>query len=91
MLLDYNFAVNKSMTRIFIAALSVAVGLWSVLIIRSRLLPVAIGYLGVALILGELITTLVNTPLTNPQGFTVFVIGLTTWLVMSGSWMLRKP
>lgn len=87
--LKYNTALNHAFDFIFIAAICVAVVLWSVAIVKGRELPRWIGYYG--LLLGALGLTLLLSGVTliDLHGFRLFIFGLVTWIVAIG-FLLRS-
>ncbi len=86
--LSYNYMLNQAFDRIFVLASCAAIGLWSVQIIRSRILPRVLGFYGLAV--GVAIFAAVVTGLRmNAHGFGLIVFGEGIWLVLAGAFLTR--
>ncbi len=86
----YGKYINISMTGIFIAATSISIALWSVIIIRTTQLTRWVGYFGLAIIAFGLLGVFSNFNFTNLFGFRMFILGLVSWKVVVAFTMLAK-
>lgn len=88
-IIDYGKFINIPMATIFISATSVAVGIWSVLIIQTKQISKWIGYLGLTIISFGLIGIFLKFNFTNLLGFRTFIFGLVAWKIVVGLNMLK--
>lgn len=88
--IGYGHAVNISMTYIFIAATSFAIGIWSILIIKTNQIPKWLGYFGLIILAFGSLGVILNFNFTNLFGFRLFVFGLVSWKIVVGINMLLK-
>ncbi len=87
--LKYNNALNHSFDYIFIGGVCIAVALWSVAIIKTKLFQQWVGYFGLLsciLVIGGLIAGFIFVDLT---GFRLFIAGLVVWMIIIGV-LLKK-
>lgn len=85
----YNYQVNQAFAKVFVVMSSVAIGLWSVVILRTRALPGWIGVLGcivAALVVVGLLTGAVRL---NVHGFGMIMIAQSAWLIAAGARLLK--
>ena len=82
--LRYNGASNQAYARVLVAASSVAVGLWSVEILRTRLMRRAAGILGCAVSILTLLALLSGLRL-DVHGFGAVFLAQATWLILVGA------
>ena len=88
--LEFNGSLNQAFAKILVVASSVAIGLWSVAILRTRLLGRGSGVLGCALALVTVGFLLGGHLRLDVHGFGAVVLGQTVWLVLVGL-ELRRP
>lgn len=86
----YGKYINISMATIFISATSLAVGIWSVLIIKTNQIAKWIGYFGLTIIAFGLIGVFLKFNFTDLLGFRTFTFGLVTWKIAVGINMLKS-
>lgn len=89
-ILKYGSTINMAFDYIAISSLCIAVSIWSILILEYRIFVKWIGWFGIALVLGVLLLTGMKYSLTSVTGFTVFILGLASWVVCIGVNMIRK-
>lgn len=89
-ILGYGRYINTAMSCIFIAACVFAIGLWSVIIILKAQLPKWIGYYGFVIIAVGIVGAFTRFNFLSVVGFSVFVFGLVSWLVLAGVFMSRR-
>jgi hypothetical protein len=83
-LLHYTGALNQAFARVLVGASSVAIGLWSVEILRTGLLRRGTGILGCAVAAATLLALLSGRLRLDVHGFGAVVLGQAVWLVMVG-------
>ncbi len=81
------FTINMAMDFIFIIAMLISIGIWSVLIIQSEKFPKWIGYFGILLILLAFIGAIFRFNFINLFGFRIFVFALASWIIGIGGIM----
>jgi hypothetical protein len=86
---DYGWFLGEVVDNIFVGGLLLAVGIWSVLIIRSNQIPKWLGYFGLILLAFCLVALLARFNFTNLHGIRIFVIGLVFWKVTVGFYMIK--
>ena len=80
----YNHAVNQAFAKVFVAASSVAILLWSIEMLRTRLLARAAGIVGCVVAALTLLGLLAGHLRMDVHGFGAVVLGQAIWLVMVG-------
>lgn len=91
MILDYNHSLNQAFDYLFIIGVCAAILLWSVQVLRYRLLPVWLGYAGVALNLGAFGLLYMGINLIGLFGFRLFIFSLAGWIVAAAVSLLSRP
>lgn len=89
-IMGYGRCINAAMSYIFIAACVCAIALWSVIIILKAQLPKWIGYYGFVIIAAGVVGVFTKFNFLSVVGFSVFVFGLVSWLVLAGVFMSRN-
>jgi hypothetical protein len=89
-LMNYNFLINQAFAKIYVVASFTAVALWSVRIVKSHALPVALGIYG--LLLGSVsVIALVSGALSlDAHGFGLVVFSQAVWFITAGILLLRS-
>jgi hypothetical protein len=89
-LMEYNFLINQAFAKIFVVASCSAVALWSLTIVKSRTLPIAIGIYG--LLLGPVIViAVISGGLSlDVHGFGLVIFGQAIWFIVVGVLLLRS-
>ncbi|UTA66769.1 hypothetical protein [Emticicia sp. 21SJ11W-3] len=90
MIVHYGFYINAAMAYLFIGGTTFAVGVWSVVILTASPLPKWIGYYGLLILAAGLAGLLLKFNFTSVWGFSIFVFGLISWLVLAGVLMWRR-
>src|SRR5205814_2464727 len=88
MLMDYNYMINQAFDRIFVVASCAAIALWSLMIVKTRALSMAIGIYGLLLGCATVIAVAFGLRM-DAHGFGLVIFGEGTWLVIVGSLLLR--
>ena len=86
----YGTAINHPMDYVFIISILLAMGIWSVLILRTAVFPKWAGYLGIAFLLLVLIGLVMKFNFIDLTGFRIFIFGLLSWIVSMGMLMMRR-
>jgi hypothetical protein len=89
--LHYNGAVNQAFAKIIVGASSVAIGLWSMEIVRARRMRRAAGILGCAVAVPTLLALFSGHLTLDVHGFGAVVLGQAIWLILSGAELRRTP
>jgi hypothetical protein len=87
--MHYNFALNQAFAKVLVAASSVAIGLWSMEIVRTRLMRRATGILGCVVAAITLLSLLSGHLTLDVHGFGAVVLGQAIWLIMAGAELRR--
>jgi hypothetical protein len=89
--LHYNGASNQAYAKVIVGASSVAIGLWSMEIVRTGLMRRAAGILGCT-VAGLTLLALFSGRLTlDVHGFGAVVLGQAIWQVLVGAELRRTP
>lgn len=91
LILDYGFAINRSLDCVFIAAISIALGIWSGLILHTGRLPRWLGYGGSWGVAFTGLGALTRFDLLGLAGFRLFAFGLVSWVILTGWFLSRQP
>ena len=89
-ILVYSGALNHMFDYIFIGFMCIAVMLWSITIVRTKTLPVWIGYAGIALFVLTIALMLAGFVFVDLMGFRTFIFLFVAWILVVGV-HLRKP
>ena len=89
-LLHYNFDFNQAFAKILVAASSVAIGLWSIEIARTRLISRGTGIYGCIIAVVALVVLLSGHLRLDVHGFGAVVLAQAIWLVLVGIELLRE-
>jgi len=89
-ILIYSGALNHMFDYIFIGFMCIAVMLWSITIVRTKSLPIWIGYAGIALFALTIILMLAGFVFVDLMGFRTFIFLFVAWILVVGV-QLRKP
>lgn len=90
-IIDYGMIFNKSLAYIFIVAIACSITIWSIEIMSSSPLPKWLGYYGLLLTSIAAVGLIFNFAFTNITGLSIFVLGLVSWMVIVGYFMMRFP
>ena len=89
LIMNYGFAINKALDYVFIISLSVAITIYSFIIIWSKKLPRWIGYFGILILLFSVIGAVSNFAFISLIGFRIFVFSIAAWILFSGIALIR--
>jgi hypothetical protein len=78
---DYGWLIGVSMDYIFIAALSLAIVIWSCIIIATGQLSKWLGYYGILIVIVTTIGLLMKFNFTTVIGFGLFIFSLVSWMI----------
>ncbi|HYW13497.1 MAG TPA: hypothetical protein VE871_16165, partial [Longimicrobium sp.] len=87
--LQYNSASNQAYAKVLVAASSVAIGLWSVEIVRTRSMRRAAGILGCAVAAGTLLLLFSGRLTLDVHGFGAVVLAQAVWSILVGAELRR--
>jgi hypothetical protein len=89
--MHYNYALNQAFAKVLVAASSVAIGLWSMEIVRTRLMRRASGVLG-CVVAAVILLALFSGHLTlGVHGFGAVVLAQAAWLILVGAELRQTP
>ncbi len=86
--LRYNTALNQAFAKVIVAGSSVAIGTWSVEIVRTGLMRRAAGILGCVVAAGTLAALMAGLTL-DVHGFGAVVLAQAVWLILVGAELRR--
>jgi hypothetical protein len=89
-LMKYNFLINQAFAKIFVVASCSAVALWSLMIVKSRALPIAIGLYGLFLGPVVVIALIIGVLSLDVHGFGLVVFSQAIWFIVVGILLLRS-
>lgn len=89
MILSFGFSINQAFDYIFIGGTCEAFLLWSIAMIKGKVFPKWIAFLGIALGLGFLVIMISGFVLVDIQGFRLFFFGIVAWMVAIGIGLFR--
>src|SRR5437763_1901354 len=87
-MMDYNYMINQAFDRIFVVASCGAIALWSLMIVKTRALSMAIGIYGLLLGCGTVIAVALGLRM-DAHGFGLVVFGEGRGLVIVGCLLVR--
>lgn len=88
--LRYSFAINNAFDYIYTGAFCTAILCWSVTILRTKKLPVWIGWAGIALAITAVIIFFVGVQVNSLQGFRFFVTSIVLWVLLVGVTLYKQ-
>ncbi len=88
----YNSNLEAAFTYVFVAASSLAILVWSVMILRSRKLGLGLGIYGTLLALGALITLFAGVLASAAHGLSLIIVGEALWFMLAGGllWLSKE-
>ena len=87
--LRYGSSLNHAFDYILIGNICVATFIWSVLIVKTKELPVWLGYLGILFNVVFVILLLSNFNLLDLFGFRIFIFSLVIWILGVGIFQVK--
>jgi len=89
-LMEYTGMINQAFAKVYVVATSVAFFLWSASILKSRLLPRAVGHAGVIVAGAVLLAFFGGKLRLNVHGFGIVVFLQAVWLIWIGILLCRS-
>jgi hypothetical protein len=89
-LMEYNFLINQAFAKIFVVASCSAIALWSLAIVKSRALSIAIGIYGLLLGPAIIIAMISGALSLDVHGFGLVVFCQAIWFIVVGVLLLRS-
>lgn len=89
-IISFGFSMNKPLDYVFITAFCMAITVYSLQCIRTKKLPVWIGYYGLLIMVLTIIGGLSGFAFTSLFGFRVFVFSLAGWILISGYYLIKN-
>ena len=86
----FNYELNQAFAKVLVAASSVAIGIWSLQILRTRTFPRGIGVFGCVASVVALLTLFSGYLSMDVHGFGAVVLGQGVWLILIGLQMLQS-
>ena len=90
-LLHYTGSVNQAFARVLVACSSIAIGLWSAEMLRTRAFGRGTGIFGASLAAVTLVALFSGRLRLDVHGFGAVVLAQSVWLVLVGVRLLRTP
>ena len=88
---DYGWLLGLSMDYFFIVALSLAILLWSVILIVVGQLSRWLGYYGLLIVVVTLLGLLMKFNFTTVLGFGLFIFSLVSWIIIAAILLIITP
>lgn len=89
-IVNYGYAINKSLDYVFIVSFCSAITIYSLVIIISKKLPKFIGYFGIAILTFAIIGATTNFVFTSLTGFRIFLFTIAGWTLYSGISLIKS-
>lgn len=80
---------NHAFDFIFIGAVCISTGLWSIIILKKKVFPILLGWLGIAITLAALTALIAGFVFVDLHGFRIFIFGWVIWILGIG-WILVR-
>jgi hypothetical protein len=80
---DYGWLIGSTVDYFFIAAISFAVVIWSVIVIAAGQLSKWLGYYGLLIVVVTGAALLMKFNFTTEFGFGIYIFGLVSWLIIA--------
>lgn len=90
LIISYGSTFNKAMDYIFMGGYSIAMLIWSVVIILTSKLPRWIGFYGLILLAFVIIGFLLQFNFISVWGFRIYVFGIVSWIILAGFFMMSR-
>lgn len=89
-IINYGSKFNKAMDYVFIDGYSIAMLIWSVIIIQTSKLHRWLGIYGFVLIAFVIIGFLLDFDFISVWGFRIYIFGIVSWIVLAGFLMIKQ-
>jgi hypothetical protein len=90
LIFNYNFRQNQGFAQLYVAASSVAIGLWSISIVRSRALSRGLAIYGCVLTVITLLALFSGHLKLTTHGMGAVIVGQAIWFITIGLWLYRN-
>lgn len=87
-IIDYGATFNKSLTYVFMAAITTAISIWSVIMVTTGALSKLLGYYGLLIVSLGVTSLLLRFNFLTVAGFGAFIFGLASWLIVASILLL---
>jgi hypothetical protein len=91
LIINYGFTINKALDYLFIVGLSVAMFIWSILIIKTKILSKWIGYWGIVLPIICFIGIFFQFNFISVTHFTIYILCIVSWIISVGISLIKIP
>jgi hypothetical protein len=89
LIIGYGSKFNKAMDFIFIAGYSIAMFIWSIIILQTSKLPRWMGFYGLFLLVFVIIGFLLQFDFISVWGFRIYIFGIVSWIILAGFFMIN--
>jgi hypothetical protein len=89
-ILDYGRYFNKSLAYVFMAAINLAILLWSILMTYLKNSGRWLGYYGLLVFAMGTAALFSNANMTSVEWFGIFVFGMASWLIAISVWLIKS-
>jgi hypothetical protein len=89
LIINYGSKFNKAMDFIFIVGYSIAMFIWSVVIIQTSKQPRWLGFYGFILLAFVIIGFLIEFDFISVWGFRIYIFGIVSWIILAGFFMIK--
>jgi len=90
LIISYGSKFNKAMDYIFISGYSIAMFIWSFIIIQTSKFPRWIGFYGIILLVFVIIGFTVEFNFISVWGFRIYIFGIVSWIILAGIFMAKS-
>lgn len=88
---DYGWLIGTTMDYFFIVALSLAILIWSVIVIATGQLSRWLGYYGLLIVVITLMGLIMKFNFTTVLGFGLFIFSLVSWIIIAAILLIIAP
>jgi len=88
---DYGWLIGTAMDYFFIVALSLAILIWSVIVIITGQLSKWLGYYGLLMVVVTVLGLLMKFNFTTVLGFGLFIFSLVSWIIIAAILLMITP
>lgn len=89
LIIQYGLTINAALSYVFIGGYSIAMLIWSFGMVKSMKFPQWLGYWGILLVLSSLVAALLQLNFISVTGFTIYVAGIVSWILLSAFYLLN--
>ncbi|MEM7297205.1 MAG: hypothetical protein AAF391_02940 [Bacteroidota bacterium] len=84
------FDLNHAFDFIFIGAVYISTLLWSISIIKTKILPISLGWFGTILSLAGIVASTAGFVFVDVTGFRIFIFSWVAWVIWCGIAMIKS-